>query len=117
MSVSGHHFSVLVDRSNSDRGTLTSPRNWFLPNLSQSHTLNHKVFSFNSLSAISYCRKEKEVRGERGQREGGRERGKERGRGGRREGEGEGERERGKERGREGRREGEGEGEGEGERE
>jgi hypothetical protein len=38
-----YQCSLVSLRSREATGSLTSPRNWFLPNLSQSHTLTHRV--------------------------------------------------------------------------
>ena len=50
-------YQLLLEmvRSREARGMWTSPRNWFLPNLSQSHTLNQRVREFNSDLESLYC--------------------------------------------------------------
>ena len=50
-----YHLLLEMVRSREARGMWTSPRNWFLPNLSQSHTLNQRVREFNSDLESLYC--------------------------------------------------------------
>ena len=54
LSSNVNHISASLLRSRFARGSLTSPRNWFRPNLSQSHTLSHTVRDDNSDSDNGY---------------------------------------------------------------
>ena len=54
LSMRVYQWSVLSVRSREERGSLTSPRNWFRPNRSQSHTLSHRVLDDSSDSVNLY---------------------------------------------------------------
>ena len=54
LSMRVYQWSVLSVRSKEERGSLTSPRNWFRPNRSQSHTLSHRVLDDSSDSVNLY---------------------------------------------------------------
>ena len=58
LSCREYHWSVVSVRSREERGRRTSPKNWFLPNLSQSHTLSQRVRELSStLESLYYTTK------------------------------------------------------------
>ena len=58
-----------MERSNSFRATRTSPKNWFLPKRSQSHTLSQRVRPSKDDSDTSYCSGRERREWERSERE------------------------------------------------